>query len=44
MKVVEYELWSADWRARVLASKFKQWPGYGMSRRGTSRCRTTAMP
>ena len=34
VKVVEYELWSVDWRARVLASKFKQWPGYGLSRKG----------
>ena len=33
-KVVEYELWSVDWRARVLASKFKQWPGYGMRKKG----------
>ncbi len=34
VKVVEYELWSADWKARVAASKFKQWPGYGLSKKG----------
>ncbi len=34
VKVVEYELWSPEWRARVLSSKFKQWPGYGMSKKG----------
>jgi hypothetical protein len=33
-KVVEYELWSDDWRRLVQASKFVQWPQYGMSRRG----------
>ena len=31
---IEYELWSPDWKAKVAASKFKQWPGYGMSRKG----------
>ncbi|HUF46764.1 MAG TPA: DUF1080 domain-containing protein [Vicinamibacterales bacterium] len=33
-KVVEYELGSADWTARVAASKFKEWPGYGKAGRG----------
>lgn len=33
-KVVEYELWSPEWKAKVAASKFKQWPGYGMAKRG----------
>jgi hypothetical protein len=33
-KVVDYELWTPDWSARVQASKFKQWGGYGLSRRG----------
>ncbi|MGQ0539384.1 MAG: 3-keto-disaccharide hydrolase [Gemmatimonadaceae bacterium] len=33
-KVVEYELWSADWEAKVAASKFAEWPGYGRARRG----------
>ncbi len=34
IKVVEYELWSDDWNRRVQASKFKQWPQYGMVKRG----------
>ncbi len=34
VKVVEYELWSPDWEARVTASKFAQWPGYGRARSG----------
>jgi hypothetical protein len=33
-KVVEYELWSPDWEAKVKASKFAAWPGYGRARRG----------
>jgi hypothetical protein len=33
-KVVEYELGSADWTAKVAASKFNQWPGYGKAARG----------
>ena len=33
-KVVEYELWSPDWEAKVKASKFKDYPNYGMARRG----------
>jgi hypothetical protein len=33
-KVVEYELWSADWKAKVQASKFAQWPRYGLETRG----------
>ncbi|MGH7579904.1 MAG: 3-keto-disaccharide hydrolase [Gemmatimonadales bacterium] len=33
-KVVEYELGSPDWEARVAASKFKQWPGYGRAASG----------
>ena len=33
-KVVEYELGSADWSAKVAASKFSQWPGYGKAARG----------
>ena len=34
MKVVDYELGSPDWSAKVQASKFKDWPGYGKSARG----------
>ena len=29
VKVVEYELWSDDWKARVAASKFAAMPDYG---------------
>ena len=29
-----YELWGEDWTARVAASKFKQWPGFGMNKTG----------
>jgi Domain of Unknown Function (DUF1080) len=34
VKVVEYELGSADWERRVAASKFNAWPGYGRAGRG----------
>ena len=34
VKVVEYELWTPQWEAKVAASKFAQWPGYGRARRG----------
>ncbi|MGD8278677.1 MAG: DUF1080 domain-containing protein [Gemmatimonadota bacterium] len=33
-KIVEYELWSDDWKARVAASKFAAWPIYGMAKTG----------
>jgi hypothetical protein len=33
-KVVEYELWSPDWKARVANSKFAQWPTYGLAKQG----------
>ena len=33
-KVVEYDLWSADWKAKVAASKFKAYPNYGLAKRG----------
>ena len=33
-KVIEYELWSADWKSKVAASKFAQYPGYGMAKSG----------
>ncbi|HYM27737.1 MAG TPA: DUF1080 domain-containing protein [Steroidobacteraceae bacterium] len=33
-KVVEYELKSADWNAKVAASKFKAYPNYGMAASG----------
>jgi hypothetical protein len=34
VKVVEYELWSPAWEAKVAATKFAQWPGYGRARAG----------
>ena len=33
-KVVEYELQSADWKARVAASKFAKYPDYGTASQG----------
>jgi len=33
-KVVEYELWSPDWKARVANSKFAEWPSYGLAKKG----------
>jgi hypothetical protein len=33
-KVVEYELWSPDWEAKVKASKFVDWPNYGRAKKG----------
>ena len=33
-KLLEYELWSPDWEAKVKASKFVEWPKYGRAKRG----------
>ncbi|HEU4700465.1 MAG TPA: DUF1080 domain-containing protein [Gemmatimonadales bacterium] len=33
-KLLEYELGSPDWTAKVKASKFGAWPGYGRARTG----------
>ena len=33
-KLLEYELRSADWEAKVAASKFGKWPNYGRAARG----------
>ena len=33
-KLLEYELWSPDWEAKVKASKFGEWPNYGRSKTG----------
>jgi len=33
-KLLEYELWSPDWEARIKASKFAAYPNYGRARRG----------
>ena len=34
VKVVQYELWSPDWEAKVQAAKFKDWPKFGRAKRG----------
>src|SRR5262245_13296216 len=34
VKLLEYELWSADWEAKVKASKFGVWPNDGRARQG----------
>lgn len=34
VKVVEYELWSDEWKEQVAATKFAQWPRYGLNRSG----------
>lgn len=33
-KLLEYELRSPDWKAKVAASKFGAWPHYGLAQRG----------
>jgi len=33
-KVVEYELWSPDWEAKVASTKFKAWPKFGRAKSG----------
>jgi len=33
-KVVEYELWSPDWKAKVAESKFAAYPHYGLAKKG----------
>jgi hypothetical protein len=32
--MVEYELWSPDWEAKVAATKFNAWPKFGRAKRG----------
>lgn len=34
VKVVEYELWSPDWKARVAKSKFNEMPEYARAKKG----------
>jgi hypothetical protein len=34
VKLLEYELGSPDWEAKVKASKFNVWPNYGRAKRG----------
>ena len=33
-KLVEYELWSPDWEAKVASTKFKAWPKFGRAKVG----------
>ena len=33
-KVVEYQLWNDDWKNMVANSKFKDWAGFGASKKG----------
>jgi hypothetical protein len=33
-KVLEYELWSDDWKKMVANSKWKEFPGYGLTKKG----------
>lgn len=33
-KLLQYELWSPDWEAKVKGSKFAAWPNYGRAHRG----------
>lgn len=33
-KIVEYEMWSDDWKRRVAAGKFDAMPGYGLEKTG----------
>lgn len=33
-KLLEYELWSPEWEAKVKASKFGRWPNFGRAKRG----------
>lgn len=33
-KVVSYELWNPDWKAKVAASKFAKYPNYGLAKEG----------
>ena len=33
-RIVAYELWTDEWTAMVAATKFAEWPQYGLARRG----------
>ena len=33
-KIVEYELWTDEWKEQVKNSKWKNYPGYGIARKG----------
>jgi cytochrome c len=34
VKIVEYELWTDEWKQMVADSKFKAWPNYGLMKQG----------
>ncbi len=34
VRIVEYELWTDEWRELVASTKFVDWPAYGMARAG----------
>ena len=34
VRIVKYELWTDEWRVAVAATKFAEWPGYGMAEAG----------
>jgi hypothetical protein len=34
VKVVDYQLWTPDWQARVQAGKWRDYPGYGKAKTG----------
>ena len=34
VKIVEYELWTDEWKALVAETKFSEWPGYGLAEAG----------
>jgi hypothetical protein len=34
VKLLEVELWTPDWEAKVTGSKFKDWPNFGRAKRG----------
>lgn len=34
VKIVEYELWTDEWKRMVAGSKFKAWPNYGLMKTG----------
>jgi hypothetical protein len=33
-KLLEYELWSPDWEAKMKETKFAEWPNYGRAKKG----------
>ncbi len=39
-KIVSYELWTDEWKALVQNCKWKDYPGYGLARKGYIGFRT----